>query len=71
MSDTLSSLKRNQKTPGEKMEADCNIAKTVPRGELIATQTYFKKQEKSQSILMVQLKEIARNQKSTNKGNKD
>lgn len=47
------------------MEVDCNIAKTLPRGELIATQTYFKKQEKSQSILMVQLKEIARNQKST------
>ena len=40
------------------MEVDCDTAKPVPRGEFIATQTYFKKKEKSQSILMFQLKEI-------------
>ena len=40
------------------MEVDCDTAKPVPRGEFIATQTYFKKKERSQSILMFQLKEI-------------
>ena len=49
------------------MAVDCHTAKAVPRGEFIATQIYFKKQEKSQSILMFQLKEIESKKPKVNK----
>lgn len=49
------------------MAVDCHTAKAVPRGKFIATQIYFKKQEKSQSILMFQLKEIESKKPKVNK----
>lgn len=60
----------NQKVSREKMAVDCDTAKAVPRGEFIATQIYFKKQEKSQSILMFQLKERESKKQKVNKQGK-